>query len=183
MPIRSLLLLLVLGLIALCSRITCAEEEAATAADAASSEATATPLPDDQTLRKMKVSQLKALLAKKGPDAACLACTSRIEYVERIRETADWPDVTPSPAASDPTKEELDRMFANQKDMPNMEELKRKLKEAGLDTSNIYTADDIGKMGGFKKGGRKAKNGAKADANVDAPSDSANADDNVQSEL
>lgn len=103
-------------------------------------------LPDDATLLKMKVRELKAILEKKGPDAACLACTSKKEYVDRIRETADWAavEVKKEDAAGTedaPSMEELKEMFTKGRDSEQMKKLKENLKAAGIDTSNIFSAD------------------------------------------
>ena len=54
-------------------------DDAPPADEPAAESATPAPLPDDATLRKMKVKELKGLLARKGADAACVACTSRGE--------------------------------------------------------------------------------------------------------
>lgn len=106
-------------------------------------EAEVVELPDDATLLKMKVRELKAILTKKGPDAACLACTSKAEFVERIRETADWPVVEEKkeePAMGDdaPSMEELRAMFSKGRDDEQMKELKKNLEAAGIDTTNIF---------------------------------------------
>lgn len=136
----ALLLALLAGLLAL----TCASADAEPSADAADAPAkdapAAEPLPDDATLLHMKVKELKELLARKGAVAECVACTSKREYVDRIHETADWPDVTPEPTADTPSEEELKNMFNKQGDI---EDLKRKLKEAGIDTANIFKAGDL----------------------------------------
>lgn len=101
-------------------------------------------LPDEATLLKMKVRELKAILAKKGPDAACLACTSKAEFVERIRDTADWPVVAEKKEENQgegddaPSMEELRAMFSKGRDDEQMKELKKNLKAAGIDTSNIF---------------------------------------------
>lgn len=130
--------------------------------DSASGGVELPPIPDDDTtLLKMKVRELKGFLDRKGADAACMACTSKREYVDRIRETMTWPDVTPEPepekAMSDddtPSMEELQKMFQKKEDTPEMIKLKEQLKAAGIDASvlskgdfgnnfkNVYDADN-----------------------------------------
>lgn len=105
------------------------------------------PLPDEAALLKMRVKDLKAFLQKKGADAACVACTSKQEYVSRIHETADWPDVTSSPEATamgdEPTMEDLQRMFSESQNDERIAGLKKQLEEAGIDTSKIFTAGGL----------------------------------------
>lgn len=109
--------------------------------------ADATPVPSDTLLLKMKVRELKALLAKKGPEAACVACTSKGEYVDRVRETAEWADVIIEAAQKDdsPSVEELAKMFSGQQDSAEMEKIKADLKAAGVDTSNMFSAGQLNK--------------------------------------
>lgn len=146
-----------------------------------------TPLPDDATLLKMKVRQLKQMLLKKGADAECKACTSKGEYVDRIRETADWPDVTLDAAPSDekmPSVEELQKMFANKDDTKYMEELKAKLKASGIDSSNLFAATGGLNPDQFAKGFKEMNMGGKA--SNEEPSEEINVDaaaDDVKPEL
>lgn len=101
------------------------------------------PIPDNATLRKMKVRELKAILARKGPDAECLACTSKQEYIDRIHETSVWPDVQPEEADDDdtPSPEELAAMFKKGRDSEEMARLMKNLEEAGVDPSNLFSTD------------------------------------------
>lgn len=103
-------------------------------------------LPDDATLRKMKVRELKAILEKKGPEAMCLACTSKQEYIDRIRETADWPTVEKKESASDEDTLSMDQLrdlFNKGRDEEHIKDLKKRLRDAGIDTSNIFTGADF----------------------------------------
>lgn len=106
-----------------------------------------TPLPDDATLLKMRVRELKDMLSKKGAEAECKACTTKQEFVDRIRETFTWADVTESPSASAeesvPSMEELRKMFAQNQDNEYMRKLKEQLKQAGIN------ADVVGNGNGF----------------------------------
>lgn len=106
-------------------------------------------LPDDATLLKMKVRELKAILERKGPDAQCLACTSKKEYVDRIHETADWPymekkdeNLKDEIPKDGPSMEELKTMF-NRPDNEEMQNLMKKLKDAGIDASNVFSGSDF----------------------------------------
>lgn len=106
-------------------------------------------IPDEATLLTMKVKQLKELLEKKGPDAACLACTSKQEYVDRIRQTADWPTLaaaTPT-AEMDPSMEDLRNMFQGNNDDEQMKNLRDKLRDSGVNVDNIFTANGLNKEG------------------------------------
>lgn len=120
------------------------DTEAGSTADTADDEP-AFEIPDDAALMKMKVRQLKEILGRKGPDADCLACTSKREYVDRIRETESWPDVTPTPPPPPPemSKEEMDEFLKKTKDPEYMADLRKKLEEAGIDTKNIFMGNDL----------------------------------------
>lgn len=120
------------------------DAEAGSTADSAGDES-AFEIPDDAALLKMKVRQLKEILGRKGPDADCLACTSKREYVDRIRETESWPDVTPTPPPPPPemSKEEMDEFLRKSEDPEYMADLRKKLEEAGIDTKNIFMGNDF----------------------------------------
>lgn len=144
--LSSLLLLLLSLFVLLC--VTHADESTGTDSDTA--DTPAFELPDDAALLKMKVKELKQILSRKGSSADCLACTSKQEYVDRIHETLEWPDVTPSPTPDttfnmddEKNKEELEKLFSKNKDPKYMAELKEKLKAAGIDTKNIFMGDEI----------------------------------------
>lgn len=131
------------------------------------------PIPDNATLRKMKVKQLKQFLDRKGPKAACLACTSKGEYIDRIRETADWPDVTPEPTDDEPTLEELQKMFSQGQDSEEIRKIKENLKAAGIDASNIFSANGLNKekMEEQFKRYKPASSGEQASAGEDSHPD------------
>lgn len=132
---------------------TAVEDETSSATNGSSDETSkskAEGLPDDATLRKMKVKELKKLLAKKGPEAECVACTTKDEYVERIRETENWEDHVEEEKdmklGNDdaPSMEELQKMFGKGKESEEMIKLKESLKKAGIDPKNILnTAGDF----------------------------------------
>lgn len=118
---------------------TVAAEDAADAASAPPAEA---PVPAQAELRKMKVRELKAILDKKGPDAACIACTSKGEYIERIQETKSWPDVQPSPDVADGPS--VDDLHSDDPaiDPERLARLKEMLKASGIDTSKLFSNTD-----------------------------------------
>lgn len=153
--------------------VTCEETQA---------EESAFEMPDDLSLLKMKVRQLKDILRRKGDDADCVACTSKQEYVDRIHETASWPDVTPSPSASPElteedlkTREELEKLFSKKKDPAYMEEMKKKLEAAGIDPSQVFMGNQLNPevVRRYKPG---AENGDGASSD-DASTDDASTDD------
>lgn len=123
----------------------------------------------------MKVRQLKALLEKKGPDAECVACTSKQEFVDRIRETANWPDVKQTDAeegdrADDLKLEELAALFNKDKSPEEVEKLKRNLEAAGIDTSNIFSTGGDFDADAFVKQFASRKNKHDSQAGADVPS-------------
>lgn len=92
---------------------------------------------DDAALLKLKVRELKAMLAKKGPDAECVACTSKKEYVERIRETAEWPDAAVPEDLSDL---DLGKIDGNREE--EIEKLRQKLKDSGINAQMFMKGAD-----------------------------------------
>lgn len=132
-----------------------------------------TPLPDDGTLLRMRVRELKAILEKKGPDAQCQACTTKQEYVDRIHETYSWPDATPSASPEvppdAPSMEELQKMFAEQnKDSEDIRKLREELKKSGINADIVgngmgkFNAEDLAKA--YKRIKLDAKENKKAKA-------------------
>lgn len=122
----------------------------------------------------MKVRQLKALLAKKGPDAECVACTSKQEFVDRIRETADWPDVKQTDddernGTDDPKLEELAALFNKNKDPEEVEKIKKNLEAAGIDASNIFSTGGDFNADAFAKQFASWKSKRDPQAGADVP--------------
>lgn len=103
------------------------------------------PIPDDAKLLKMKVRELKAFLEKKGADAECKACTSKREYVDRIRETADWPNVLKEEPKKDDELplDEIQKLFAKGQSSEEMEKLRKELEKAGIDASNFISTNGL----------------------------------------
>lgn len=99
------------------------------------------PIPEDAKLLKMKVRELKAFLEKKGPEAECKACTSKREYVDRIRETADWPNVSKSD--DDLPLDEIQKLFAKGQNNEEMQKLRMELEKAGIDASNFISTNGL----------------------------------------
>lgn len=131
----------------------------------------------------MKVRQLKALLAKKGSDAECLACTSKQEFVDRIRETADWPDVEQNnhqkPGENDPTLDELAALFNKDRSPEEVDKIKRNLEAAGIDASNIFSTGGNFDAEAFTKQFEAWQKNRDAAAAADAPA-SGNDDSHVE---
>lgn len=135
-------------------------------------------LPDDATLLKMRVRDLKQLLQRKGADAECKACTTKQEFVDRIKETFTWSDVTATPSASAeesmPTMEELRKMFNRNEDNVDVKKLKEQLRKAGINV------DVVGNKNGFGNVNvediTKAYKDIKSDQQQSDGSESANAD-------
>ena len=69
-------------------------------------------------------------------------------------------------------------MFKNSQNSPDLEELRRKLQEAGLGNSKVFTKEDLDKMGDFKQF-RDIKSGEGAGATGDA----AQTEDDVKVDL
>lgn len=142
-------------------------------------------LPDDAVLLKMKVRELKDILDRKGSDAECLACTSKREYVDRIRETASWPDVTPSPSVEEApplSDDEIKKLFDKTKDPKYMADLKEKLRAAGINTDNLFTGKDFNSKDFANKLNKFNTDNKDTDANADVDADSnsgSNADGNA----
>eukprot|EP00177_Eucheuma_denticulatum_P000575 GFKZ01001038.1.p2 GENE.GFKZ01001038.1~~GFKZ01001038.1.p2 ORF type:complete len:203 (+),score=48.69 GFKZ01001038.1:138-746(+) len=192
-------ILAIVLLFAVLNTLTAAAEEDASTVDPASAEQptelstdetafvenpSPEQIPDDATLRKMKVRELKAILAKKGPNAECLACTSKQEYIDRIHETSDWPDAPPEDMDADdedpPSPEELAAMFNKGRDSEEMARLRKNLEEAGIDPSNLFSTGDNFDADAFAKkfASWEEKRGASAGAD-DSPSSA----DDLKTEL
>lgn len=143
-------------------------------------DAEATPFPDDATLLKMRVRELKEILARKGAEAECKACTTKQEFVDRIRETLGWADVTatPSPSAEEsvPSMEELRKMFAQNEDNEYMKKLKEQLKQAGINADVVGSGNKFANLNveDLTKAYKDIKDDRERDA--DAGSESSKAD-------
>lgn len=132
----------------LVSRIAASETgpEANEGSETKGDESKGAEIPDYATLLKMKVRELKDILARKGSEADCVACTSKREYIDRIHETAGWPDATPSPSSEEApplSDEEIQKLFAKTKDPEYMREMREKLKAAGINVDNLYSGQNI----------------------------------------
>lgn len=136
------------------------------------------PLPDDATLLKLRVRELKDMLSKKGAEAECKACTTKQEFVDRIRETFTWADVSESPSASAeesvPSMEELRKMFAQNQDNEYMRKLKEQLKQAGINADVVGNGNNFGNVNIDDL--KKAYKDIKPDAQNDGSSESTSAD-------
>lgn len=195
---KLLLGLLLLTLVALATASDAGSE--ATGADGKEGDATKrtetgrAEIPDDVTLLKMKVRELKEFLARKGSEADCVACTSKREYIDRIHETADWPDATPSPSSADPplSDEEVQKLFAKTKDPEYMRELREKLKAAGINADTFsgqnIDADELAKK--FRRinlehdgNEQKQKDSDESTINLQTDGDAPSGDNNEKSDL
>lgn len=132
-----------------------------------------------EDFQRMSVKALRGILKAKGLE--CKGCSEKAEYVQKVFDSQDLPDVGPSVAE---VKMQPDGKYSAPPgvDQDKMDELMAKLRSGGFGNSRMFSADDLKNMspeemseklgGGFPgrskkgkgKGGKKSKKASKRDS-------------------